>query len=221
MKINIHPSWQNELSAELEKPYFKSLVDFVTEEYATNKCFPKGNQIFAAFDHCVFENIKVVIIGQDPYHGLGQANGLCFSVNDGIAFPPSLRNIFKEIEEDVNVPFPQSGNLKRWADQGVLLLNATLTVRESEAGSHQNRGWETFTDAVIQQIVTKKEKVVFLLWGAFAKKKGHKIDRNKHLVLESGHPSPMSANQGKWFGNKHFSKTNDYLKSQSKIPINW
>ena len=221
MNINLHSSWYNELSAEFEKPYFRLLVDFVTEEYATKKCFPKDNQVFAAFDYCVFEDIKVIIIGQDPYHGLGQANGLCFSVNDGIPFPPSLRNIFKEIEDDLNVPFPQSGNLKRWADQGVLLLNATLTVRESEAGSHQNRGWETFTDAVIQQIAAKKEKVVFLLWGAFAKKKGHKIDRSKHLILESGHPSPMSANQGKWFGNKHFSKTNDYLISQSKTPINW
>jgi uracil-DNA glycosylase len=221
MKVNIHSSWYMELEAEFEKPYFKSLVDFVKEEYATKKCFPKGNQLFAAFDHCVFDNVKVVIIGQDPYHGLGQANGLCFSVNDGIAFPPSLRNIFKEIEEDVNVPFPQSGNLERWADQGVLLLNATLSVRESEAGSHQNRGWETFTDAVIQQISDKKERVVFLLWGAFAKKKGLKIDRNRHFVLESGHPSPMSANQGKWFGNKHFSATNNYLKSNNKSAINW
>ncbi len=221
MKVNIHSSWQNELSVEFEKPYFKSLADFVKEEYATKKCFPKENQLFAAFDHCVFDNVKVVIIGQDPYHGLDQANGLCFSFNDRIAFPPSLRNIFKEIEEDVNVPFPQSGNLERWADQGVLLLNATLSVRESEAGSHQNRGWETFTDAVIQQISDKKEKVVFLLWGAFAKKKGLKIDRNKHLVLESGHPSPMSANQGKWFGNKHFSATNHYLKSNNKSAINW
>lgn len=221
MFVNIHSSWENELSAEFEKTYFKSLADFVKEEYTTKKCFPTGNQIFAAFDHCVFDNVKVVIIGQDPYHGLGQANGLCFSVNDGIAFPPSLRNIFKEIEEDVNVPFPQSGNLERWANQGVLLLNATLTVRESEAGSHQNKGWEIFTDAVIQQISDKKEKVVFLLWGAYAKKKGLKINRNKHLILESGHPSPMSANQGKWFGNKHFSKTNDYLKCQLKEPINW
>jgi len=221
MKIDIHPSWQNELSTEFEKPYFKSLVDFVTEEYASKTCFPKANQLFAAFDYCEFDNLKVVILGQDPYHGSGQANGLCFSVNDGIAFPPSLRNIFKEIEDDLNVPFPNSGNLERWAKQGILLLNATLTVRESDAGSHQNKGWETFTDAVIQQISDKKEKVVFLLWGAFAKKKGLKIDCNKHLVLESGHPSPMSANQGKWFGNKHFSKTNDYLKSQSKEPINW
>lgn len=221
MEVKIHPSWQKELSSEFEKPYFSSLIDFVKSEYATKRCFPKGSQIFAAFDHCEFEDVKVVIIGQDPYHGFGQANGLCFSVNDGIAFPPSLQNIFKEITQDLNVPFPKSGNLERWADQGVLLLNATMTVRESEAGSHQNKGWETFTDAVIQKISDEKENVVFLLWGAFAKKKGLKIDRNKHLVLESGHPSPMSANQGKWFGNKHFSKANDYLKSKRKPEINW
>ena len=221
MDVKIHPSWHAALSSEFEKPYFISLAAFVKQEYATKTCFPKGNQIFAAFDHCVFDDVKVVVIGQDPYHGLGQANGLCFSVNDGIAFPPSLQNIFKEITQDLNVPFPKSGNLERWADQGVLLLNATLTVRQAEPGSHQNKGWETFTDAVIQKISDEKEKVVFLLWGAFAKKKGLKIDRKKHLVLESGHPSPMSANQGKWFGNKHFSTANEYLKSVSKPPINW
>lgn len=221
MDVKMHPSWQRELSAEFDKPYFISLTTFVKEEYTAKRCFPKGHQIFAAFDHCHFDDVKVVIIGQDPYHGLGQANGLCFSVNDGIAFPPSLQNIFKEISQDLNVPFPKSGNLERWADQGVLLLNATLTVRESEAGSHQNKGWEIFTDAVIQKISDHKEKVVFLLWGAFARKKGLKIDRSKHLVLESGHPSPMSANQGKWFGNKHFSATNGYLKSEGKQPINW
>jgi len=163
----------------------------------------------------------VVIIGQDPYHGLGQANGLCFSVNDGIAFPPSLLNIFKEIQTDLKLPFPKSGNLERWADQGVLLLNATLTVRESEAGSHQNQGWELFTDAVIQKISEEKENVVFLLWGGFAKKKGAKIDRSKHHVLETGHPSPLSANRGLWFGNSHFSKTNSYLKNLGKAEIEW
>ncbi len=163
----------------------------------------------------------MVIIGQDPYHGLGQANGLCFSVNDGIAFPPSLINIFKEIEQDLAIPFPQSGNLERWAKQGILLLNATLTVRESEAGSHQNKGWEDFTDAVIQRISDQKENVVFLLWGGFAKKKGSKIDRSKHCVLETGHPSPLSANRGLWFGNKHFSKANSFLTSKGKNPIQW
>ena len=165
--------------------------------------------------------MKVVIIGQDPYHGFDQANGLCFSVNDGIAFPPSLINIFKEVQTDLNLPFPKSGNLERWADQGVLLLNATLTVRESEAGSHQNQGWETFIDAVIHKISKEKEAIVFLLWGGFAKKKGAKIDRTKHYVLETGHPSPLSANRGLWFGNKHFSKTNAYLKSLGKEAIEW
>lgn len=221
MLVKIHPSWQNVLSAEFEKPYFQQLISFVKEEYTSKTCFPKGNEIFAAFDHCHFDDVKVVIIGQDPYHGFGQANGLCFSVNDGIAFPPSLQNIFKEIEKDLGIPFPKSGNLERWADQGVLLLNATLTVRESEAGSHQNKGWETFTDAVIQKISDEKQNVVFLLWGGFAKKKGAKINRSKHHVLETGHPSPLSANRGLWFGNNHFSKTNEYLKSLGKEPIKW
>jgi uracil-DNA glycosylase len=221
MFIKIHSSWQEVLSQEFEKPYFEKLIAFVKEEYATKRCFPKGSEIFAAFDRCPFDNVKVVIIGQDPYHGLGQANGLCFSVNDGIAFPPSLLNIFKEIEIDLGTPFPKSGNLERWADQGVLLLNATLTVRESEAGSHQNQGWETFTDAVIQKISEEKNNVVFLLWGGFAKKKGAKIDRSKHYVLETGHPSPLSANRGFWFGNKHFSKTNSYLKNLENNEILW
>jgi uracil-DNA glycosylase len=193
----------------------------VKSEYATKTCFPKGTQIFSAFDHCTFDNVKVVIIGQDPYHGFGQANGLCFSVNDDIAFPPSLLNIFKEIQTDLKKDFPRTGNLERWAEQGVLLLNATLTVRESEAGSHQNKGWETFTDAVIQKISDEKENVIFLLWGGFAKKKGAKIDRSKHHMLETGHPSPLSANRGLWFGNKHFSKTNAYLKSLGKQEIEW
>lgn len=221
MDVKIHSSWQKVLSGEFEKPYFQHLIDFVKNEYKTRRCFPKGSEIFSAFDHCHFDDVKVVIIGQDPYHGFGQANGLCFSVNDGVPFPPSLVNIFKEIEADLDQPFPKTGNLERWADQGVLLLNATLTVRESEAGSHQNKGWETFTDAVIQKISDEKQNVVFLLWGGFAKKKGARIDRSKHHVLETGHPSPLSANRGLWFENKHFSKTNDYLKSLGKEPINW
>jgi uracil-DNA glycosylase len=221
MLVKIHPSWEQELATEFEKPYFQQLISFVKSEYATKRCFPKGSEIFSAFDHCPFDKVKVVIIGQDPYHGFGQANGLCFSVNDGVAFPPSLQNIFKEIQQDLDKPFPQSGNLERWANQGVLLINATLTVRESEAGSHQNKGWETFTDAVIQKISDEKEDVVFLLWGGFAKKKGVRIDRSKHHVLETGHPSPLSANRGLWFGNKHFSKTNSYLGGLGKDSINW
>ncbi|WP_293890319.1 uracil-DNA glycosylase [Flavobacterium sp.] len=221
MEVKIHSSWKVVLTHEFEKPYFKQLISFVKSEYTAHQCFPKESEIFAAFDHCRFENVKVVIIGQDPYHGIGQANGLCFSVNDGIAFPPSLINIFKEIETDLNKPFPRTGNLERWADQGVLLLNATLTVRESVAGSHQNKGWETFTDAVIQKISDEKKHVVFLLWGGFAKKKGAKIDRKKHHVLETGHPSPLSANRGLWFGNKHFSKTNSYLSGLGKEVIVW
>ena len=221
MLVKIHKSWQTVLANEFEKTYFEQLISFFKEEYNSKTCFPKETEIFAAFDHCPFDKVKVVIIGQDPYHGFGQANGLCFSVNDGIAFPPSLVNILKEIQTDVQVLFPKSGNLERWADQGVLLLNATLTVRESAAGSHQNKGWETFTDAIIQKISDEKENIVFLLWGGFAKKKGAKIDRNKHHVLETGHPSPLSANRGLWFGNKHFSKTNAYLQSLGKETIDW
>ena len=221
MDVKMHDSWKPVLNEEFEKPYFNELIAFVKSEYTTKVCYPKGSQIFSAFDHCHFDQVKVVIIGQDPYHGPNQANGLCFSVNDGIAFPPSLMNIFKEIQTDLNKPFPKSGNLERWADQGVLLLNATLTVRESEAGSHQNQGWEIFTDAVIQKISEENQNVVFLLWGGFAKRKGAKIDRSKHHVLETGHPSPLSANRGLWFGNRHFSKTNDYLKSLGEQPIEW
>lgn len=217
----MEPSWQKVLSSEFDQPYFKELTSFVEKEYEVNTCFPKGSQIFSSFDHCPFDKVKVVIIGQDPYHGVGQANGLCFSVNDGIPFPPSLMNIFKEIEQDLKLPFPKSGNLERWAKQGILLLNATLTVRQSEAGSHQNKGWETFTDAVIQKISEEKENVVFLLWGGFAKKKGLKINRTKHHVLETGHPSPLSANRGLWFGNKHFSSTNEFLKSKGEKGIVW
>jgi uracil-DNA glycosylase len=221
MDVKIHSSWQQVLESEYGKPYFQKLISFVKYEYATKRCFPLESEIFAAFNHCPFDKVKVVIIGQDPYHGFGQANGLCFSVNDGINFPPSLINIFKEIQSDLGLPIPISGNLERWADQGVLLLNATLTVRETEAGSHQKKGWETFTDAVIQKISDEKENVVFLLWGGFAKKKGAKINRTRHHVLETGHPSPLSANRGLWFGNKHFSKTNTYLQSLGKETIKW
>lgn len=221
MEVNIHASWKNQLHKEFEKHYFENLVSFVKKSYHETVCYPPKKQIFAAFDRCPFDDVKVVIIGQDPYHGFGQANGLCFSVNDGVRFPPSLINIFKEIEQDLSLPFPISGNLERWSKQGVLLLNATLTVQESLPGSHQNRGWEQFTDAVINCISSNKEHVVFLLWGGFAKTKGKTIDRNKHLVLESGHPSPMSANKGHWFGNKHFSKTNTYLIEKGLKEIEW
>lgn len=221
MDINIHPSWKGILKEEFTKPYFEELVSFVKNEYRTNTCYPKGKEIFAAFDACPFEEVKVVIIGQDPYHGPGQAHGLCFSVNDGISHPPSLVNIFKELQEDIGKEVPQSGNLTHWSQQGVLLLNATLTVRAHQAGSHQRKGWEQFTDAVIQQISENRENVVFLLWGGYAKKKGNKIDRIKHTVLESGHPSPLSANKGYWFGNKHFSQTNIILEQKGQKGIVW
>lgn len=221
MNVAIHPSWKPYLQAEFDKPYFKSLTDFVKTEYKNHKCFPKGSDIFNAFNHCSFEDTKVVIIGQDPYHGDGQANGLCFSVNDGIPHPPSLINIFKEIETDLGISYPKSGNLMPWADQGVLLLNATLTVRAHQAGSHQNKGWEQFTDAVIQVISEKKQNVVFLLWGGFAKKKKKLINAASHSILETGHPSPLSANRGYWFGNKHFSKTNSLLEQVDLTVIDW
>lgn len=221
MNIIIDTSWQKILQIEFEKPYFEQLSRFVTQEYESNTCYPEQEYIFEAFNLCPFDAVKVVIIGQDPYHGVGQAHGLCFSVNDGIANPPSLINIFKEIESDLNKPFPLNGNLERWAKQGVLLLNATLTVKAHEAGSHQKKGWEQFTDAVIATISEKNENVVFLLWGGYAKKKGLKIDRSKHTVLTSGHPSPLSANRGYWFGNSHFSKTNKVLKSRGEVEINW
>ncbi len=222
MLNSLSPSWNAILKSEIEKDYFKDLILNVENEYEKDICYPPKNLIFEAFNQCSFEDLKVVIIGQDPYHGKGEANGLCFSVNDSIKIPPSLRNIFREINDDLEtIFFPTSGNLQRWAQQGILLLNATLTVAENQAGSHQKLGWETFTDAVIKQISDNKNQVVFLLWGNFAIKKGKNIDRNKHLVLESGHPSPLSANQGKWFGNKHFSKTNTYLKFNNKKEINW
>ncbi|MFK8275461.1 uracil-DNA glycosylase [Capnocytophaga cynodegmi] len=221
MEVNIHSSWKPHLANEFEKDYFKNLVAFVKNEYSKGICYPKGGQIFSAFEHCPFENVKVVIIGQDPYHGVNQANGLCFSVQDGIEHPPSLVNIFKEIEQDLGIPYPVSGNLERWASQGILLLNATLTVRANQAGSHQNQGWETFTDSVIRVVSEKNNQVVFLLWGGYAKKKSALIDASKHYILTSGHPSPLSANRGYWFGNKHFSKTNAFLESIGKKGILW
>jgi len=219
--VKINPSWNAVLKEEFEKPYFKELSNFVKREYQTYTCYPPGKEIFAAFDSCPFDDLKVVIIGQDPYHGSGQANGLCFSVNDGIPHPPSLVNIFKEIEKDLNLPYPKSGNLMRWSKQGVLLLNATLTVRENQAGSHQNKGWEIFTDRVIQTVNEHKSGLVFLLWGGFAKRKAKLIDDHKHHILSSGHPSPLSANKGYWFGNKHFSKTNLQLEQTCLSPISW
>lgn len=221
MNVKIAESWKIRLADEFEKPYFTTLVEFVKNEYATNTIYPPGKLMFNAFDKCSFEDTKVVILGQDPYHGVNQANGLSFSVNDGVASPPSLQNIFKEIRDDLGIPVPKSGNLERWANQGVLLLNSTLTVRASEAGSHQKKGWETFTDAVIKIISEQKKDVVFLLWGKYAQDKGAVIDSTKHLVLKAKHPSPMAANYGGWFGTKHFSQTNDYLISKGLKPIEW
>ncbi|HKJ07282.1 MAG TPA: uracil-DNA glycosylase [Flavobacteriaceae bacterium] len=221
MNVNIDASWKPYLKNEFNKPYFKKLTDFVKSEYGTFPCYPKGHQIFEAFKLAPFNKVKVVILGQDPYHGKNQANGLCFSVNEGINHPPSLMNIFKEIKADLDIDYPVSGDLSRWAKQGVLLLNATLTVRAHQPGSHQNKGWEQFTDAVIKTISEEKKDVVFLLWGGYAKKKQKLIDGNKHHILTSGHPSPLSANRGYWFGNKHFSKTNKVLKTLGEKPIEW
>ena len=220
MEIRIEESWKRELAAEWEKDYFVRLTQFVREEYATKQIFPPGRQIFAAFNSTPFHEVKVVILGQDPYHDVGQANGLCFSVNDGIQFPPSLRNIFKEIESDIGTPVPQSGDLSRWAKQGVLLLNATLTVEAHRAGSHQRHGWEQFTDSVIAHLAVHRDNLVFSLWGSYAIGKGAFIDRNRHLVLTSVHPSPLSAHRG-FFGNHHFSRTNQYLIEHGKTPIEW
>lgn len=215
-------SWEALLAPEFKKPYFVELIQQVEQEYATTTCFPPKELIFSAFEQFDFQDTKVVIIGQDPYHGTGEANGLCFSVNDGVAIPPSLKNIFTEINTEYNsILFPTSGNLERWAKQGVLLLNAGLTVRKDEANSHKHLKWNVFTDAVIDVINQKSENVVFLLWGSFAQKKGKLIDRNKHLVLESGHPSPLSANRGMWFGNNHFKLTNAYLREKGKSEIEW
>jgi len=220
LQVKIAPSWKSKLEHEFQKPYFEQIIRFVKDEYQTNTVYPPGKEIFRAFDCSDYDQVKVVIIGQDPYHGPGQANGLCFSVRDGITMPPSLKNIFKEIYSDLGKPIPKNGDLERWARQGVLLLNATLTVRASSPGSHQNKGWETFTDAVIKQISDQKKNIVFLLWGAYAQKKGEIIDRNKHLVLMSAHPSPFSADRG-FFGCKHFSKTNEYLKGNGIKEIDW
>lgn len=220
MEIRIEESWKRELAEEWEKDYFVRLTQFVREEYATKQIFPPGRQIFAAFNSTPFHDVKVVILGQDPYHDVGQANGLCFSVNDGIQFPPSLRNIFKEIESDIGTPVPQSGDLLRWAKQGVLLLNATLTVEAHRAGSHQRHGWEQFTDSVIAHLAEHRDNLVFILWGSYAIGKGAFIDRNRHLVLTSVHPSPLSAHRG-FFGNHHFSRTNQYLIEHGKTPIEW
>ena len=220
MDVRIESGWKKQLSEEFDKPYFESLIEFVKSEYSSTEVYPLGSLIFSAFDHCPFDKVRVVIVGQDPYHGVGQANGLCFSVADGIRFPPSLQNIFKEIQEDLNLPFPKSGSLERWADQGVLLLNATLTVCAGQAGSHQNKGWEEFTDAVLKKVADNKEGIVFVLWGTHAQRKGVFIDENIHLVLKSPHPSPLSANNG-FFGCKHFSKTNQYLQSKGFKTINW
>jgi len=221
VNVDIHPSWKRVLKDEFKKPYFLDLVSFVKKEYTHNQCYPKGKEIFNAFNHTPFDQVRVVILGQDPYHGIGQANGLCFSVNDNILYPPSLKNIFKELQTDLNLPEPSTGNLMPWAAQGVLLLNSTLTVRAHQAGSHQNKGWETFTDKVIKIISTQKTNVVFLLWGGYAKKKKKFIDTTKHHLLESGHPSPLSANRGYWFGNKHFSKTNSLLQQAGFPLVNW
>lgn len=220
MNVEIDKSWKTFLDPEFKKEYFKDLAAFVKDEYNHHTIFPSGNLIFNAFNACAFDKVKVVIIGQDPYHGPGQAHGLCFSVNDGVKFPPSLVNIFKEITNDLGLEYPDSGNLMRWAEQGVLLLNATLTVRAHEAGSHQRKGWEDFTDSVIKLVSEEKENVVFFLWGSYAQKKGKEINRSKHCVLESVHPSPLSAYRG-FFGNKQFTECNKYLISSGQSPINW
>lgn len=221
MEVRLEKSWQKHIGQEFTKSYFNDLVAFVRQEYQHFSCYPPGKELFNALDLCPFDSVRVVILGQDPYHGPGQAHGLCFSVPEGVAHPPSLINVFKELEADVGKVYPQSGTLTSWAAQGVLLLNATLSVRAGQAGSHQNMGWETFTDAIITSLSEKTHGVVFMLWGNYAKKKGKHIDRSKHLVLETGHPSPLSANRGLWFGNKHFSKANVYLEKQGKSPIYW
>lgn len=220
MSVKIDGSWAPLLADEFEKPYFQALISFVRSEYSQYRCFPPGNLIFNAFNTTPYDKVKVVLLGQDPYHEPGQAHGLCFSVNDGIPFPPSLVNIFKEIQTDIGTPVPSSGNLTRWAQQGVLLLNATLTVREHQAGSHQRRGWETFTGSVIRLLSDTRENLVFILWGGYAQSKSYLIDGRKHLVLSSAHPSPLSAYRG-FFGNHHFSLTNQYLISKGIEPIKW
>jgi len=220
MQVKIEPSWQEALQPEFDQPYFAELAAFVRNAYATSTVYPPAGKIFNAFQHCPLSAVKVVIIGQDPYHEPNQAQGLCFSVADGIPFPPSLSNIFKEIQNEYNTPLPPSGDLTRWADQGILLLNATLTVEAGKAGSHQNRGWERFTDAVISQVSSRRQHVVFLLWGSYAQKKRNLIDASKHCVLCSAHPSPLSAYRG-FLGNGHFKAANDYLLSTHQTPIVW
>ncbi|MDM8557396.1 uracil-DNA glycosylase [Candidatus Parabeggiatoa sp. HSG14] len=219
IQTQLVPSWKDKLATEFEKPYFQKLATFLNEELETQTIYPPKPLIFNAFEKCPFEDVKIVIIGQDPYHGEGQANGLCFSVNDGVKTPPSLKNIFKEIQTDLAKEFPKSGNLERWAEQGVLLLNAILTVRASKAASHRKKGWEQFTDAVIRLISEEQENVVFLLWGNYAQQKGDIVDDSKHYVLKSAHPSPLSAKH--FFGNKHFSQANQYLQQYGKTPIDW
>lgn len=221
MNVQIEESWKRHIGAEFDKQYFIDLTRFVREEYMQYQCFPPGKYIFNAFNLCPFDKVKVVIIGQDPYHELGQAHGLSFSVNDGIPFPPSLVNIFTEIKQDLGTPMPATGNLTRWAEQGVLLLNATLTVRAHIAGSHQRKGWEEFTDAAIKALNTDREHLVFILWGGYARSKVSLINASKHLILQSVHPSPLSANRGGWFGNHHFSRCNAYLQQQGIEPIKW
>lgn len=220
MDVKMEASWKAHLEEEFRKPYFEKLTDFVRKEYAEKKVYPPARLIFSAFDHCPFNEVKVVIVGQDPYHEPGQAHGLCFSVTDKVAIPPSLQNIYKEIHSDLGKPVPVSGNLERWATQGVLLLNAILTVQAHRAGSHQGKGWETFTDAAIRHLAREREHLVFMLWGAYAQHKGETIDANRHLILKSSHPSPLAAHRG-FFGNKHFSKTNDYLLTHGMQPIDW
>lgn len=220
MEVKIAEDWKRILQPEFDKPYFEELTGFVRSEYALRRIFPQGRNIFRAFDKCPFDRLKVVIIGQDPYHGDGQANGLCFSVNDGVAFPPSLQNIFQEVHDDVGAPVPISGNLDRWAEQGVLLLNSVLTVRAHEAASHGGRGWEQFTDAVVRAIAERKDGVVYMLWGSYAQRKGAIADSTRNLILKSVHPSPLSAYRG-FFGSKHFSQANAYLASRGKEPIVW
>ncbi len=220
MDVKIAPDWKALLEEEFSKPYFEELTRFVKEEYATRRIYPRGSNIFRAFDKCPLDKLKVVIIGQDPYHGPGQAHGLCFSVAEGVPHPPSLQNIFKEVAADIGTPIPASGNLDRWAEQGVLLLNAVLTVREHEAASHAGKGWETFTDAVVRRIAERKQGVVYLLWGSYAQRKGAIADPTQNCILKAVHPSPLSAYRG-FLGCKHFSKANDYLISTGQTPINW
>ncbi|MBR5822147.1 MAG: uracil-DNA glycosylase [Alistipes sp.] len=219
-EVRIAEDWKRVIGEEFSKPYFEELISFVKQEYATSQVFPAGRNIFRAFDKCPFDKVKVVIIGQDPYHGDGQANGLCFSVNEGVPFPPSLKNIFKEVYDDVGTPIPTSGELDRWAEQGVLLLNSVLTVKAHNAASHAGRGWEIFTDAVVRAIAERKEGVVYMLWGSYAQRKGAIANPQKNLILHSVHPSPLSSYRG-FFGCRHFSKANDYLKTIGKEPIAW